>query len=104
MPPTNWPSPPGKLFRDDEAGIISTLESKYGQPQVFSWEEENGQSMSWMKNGDFLIVSRIPDRFDKIDHQIVIYYTDRLKQLIDTERKEQEKKEQQRIKSGKKAF
>ena len=91
-------------FKVDEANTVATLQEKYGLPKVIDWKEENGKSVFWMKNGDFLIVSHIPDRFGKIDHQIVIYYTDSLKLLNDTERKEQEKKEQQRAKTGKKAF
>ena len=91
-------------FEVDEANTVATLQEKYGLPKVIDWKEENGKSMFWKKNGDLLIVSRIPDRFGKIDHQIVIYYTDSLKLLNDTERKEQEKKEQQRAKTGKKAF
>jgi len=91
-------------FKADEANTVATLQEKYGLPKVIAWKEENGKSMFWKKNGDLLIVSRIPDRFGKIDHQIVIYYTDSLKLLNDTERKEQKKKEQQRAKRGKKAF
>jgi len=91
-------------FKVDEANTVATLQEKYGLPKVIDWKEKNGKSVFWKKNGDFLIASRIPDRFGKIDHQIVIYYTDSLKLLNDTERKEQEKKEQQRVKTGEKAF
>ena len=91
-------------FKVDEANTVATLQEKYGMPKVIDWKEENGKSMFWKKNGDVLIVSRIPDRFGRFDHQIVIYYTESLKLLNDTERKEQEKKEQQRAKTGKEAF
>jgi hypothetical protein len=91
-------------FKVDEANTIETLQEKYGRPEILNWDDENGQSMYWKKSGDLLIVSRIPDRFGKIEHQIVIYFVDNLKRLIDTERKEREKKEQQRAKTGKKAF
>ena len=91
-------------FKVDEANTVATLQERYGLPKVIDWKEKNGKSVFWKKNGDFLIKSRIPDRFGKIDYQIVIYYTDSLKLLNDTERKEQEKKEQQRAKTGEKAF
>ncbi|MCP4626296.1 MAG: hypothetical protein GY850_22725 [bacterium] len=91
-------------FKVDEANTIETLQEKYGRPEIINWDDENGQSMYWKKSSDLLIVSRIPDRFGKIEHQIVIYFVDNLKLLIDTERKEREKKEQQRTKTGKKAF
>jgi hypothetical protein len=91
-------------FKTDEADTIETLQEKYGQPEIIDWNDQNGQSKYWNKNGDLLIVSRIPDRFGKIEHQIVIYFVDNLKRLIDTERKEREEREQQRAKTGKKAF
>jgi hypothetical protein len=91
-------------FKVDEAGIVDTLREKYGNPEVITWNEKNGKSMFWKKNSDFLIVSLVPDQFGKHDYQIVIYYTDNLEQLIETERKEKEAKEQQRAKTGKKAF
>ena len=91
-------------FKVDEANTVETLQEKYGLPQVVDWKEKNGKSTFWKKNGDLLITSRIPDRFGNINHQIVIYYIGNLKQLIDTEIKEKEEQEQQRAKTGKKAF
>jgi hypothetical protein len=91
-------------FKVDEANTIGTLREKYGKPEVINWGEENGKSMVWKKNGDFLIVSLIPDRFGNTEYQIVIYYIDNLKQLIAIEQKEREAKELQRAKSVKKAF
>ena len=91
-------------FKKDEANIVETLKNKYGNPNIIDWKENNGQSMYWEKDGDFLIVSLVPDQFGKHEYQIVIYYVDNLKQLIHTERKEKEAKEQQRAKTGEKAF
>jgi hypothetical protein len=91
-------------FKSDEANTVPTLRQKYGQPEMLDWNQGNGKSMIWQKDGDYLIVSHIPDRFGRYEYQIVIYYVDNLKQLIDTERKEKEAKEQQRVKTGKKAF
>jgi len=91
-------------FREDDAGIINTLESKYGQPQVIAWKEENGQSMSWMKNSDFLIVSQVPDQFGNPRYQIAIYFVKNLEQLIAAEQKERQEKSLKRNESGKTAF
>ena len=91
-------------FREDEAGIISTLESKYGEPQVIAWKEGNGQSMSWMKNSDFLIVSQVPDQFGNPRYQIAIYFVKNLEQLIAAEKNEQQEKNLKRSQSGKTAF
>ena len=91
-------------FREDDAGIINTLESKYGQPQVVSWKEENGQSMYWIKNSDFLIVSRVPDQFGNPRYQIAIYFVKNLEQLIAAEKKDNQEKSLKRTQSGKTAF
>ena len=91
-------------FKEDEANTIETLQEKYGDPEVIKWNQENGKSMVWKKNGDYLIVSLVPDRFGNHEYQIAIYYTDNLKQLIETETKEREAKELQRTKTGKNAF
>jgi len=91
-------------FREDEAGIIKTLESKYGQPQAVSWKEENGNSMYWMRNSDFLIVSLVPDQFGNPTYQIVIYFVKNLEQLIAAEKAERKEKSLERTQSGEKAF
>ena len=91
-------------FREDEAGIVKTLESKYGQPQVIKWQEENGNSMYWTKNGDYLIISLVPDQFGNPTYQIVIYFVKNLEQLIAAEKNEQKEKSLERTRSGKTAF
>jgi hypothetical protein len=91
-------------FKKDEANIIETLKKKYGNPKIIDWKENNGQSMYWEKDNDFLIASLVPDQFGHHEYQINIYYVDNLKKLIDTERKEKEEKERQRVKTGKTAF
>ena len=91
-------------FRDDEAGIINTLESKYGQPQDVDGKEENEKSVYWIKNGDFLIISQVPDQFGHPKYQIVIYFVKNLEKLIDTEKKERKEKSQERTQAGETAF
>jgi hypothetical protein len=91
-------------FQIDETGILETLKTKYGPPQVIDWKEENGKSMVWRKNMDLLLVSEVPDQFGRHEYQIVIYFVQNLKQLIEIEKNELEKREQQRAKSGERAF
>jgi hypothetical protein len=91
-------------FTEDEAGIIKTLKSKYGQPQNVDWKEENGQSIYWTKNTDYLIVSQVPDQFGHSKYQIVIYFVKNLEHLIATEKDEQQEKNLKRTQSGEKAF
>jgi hypothetical protein len=91
-------------FQIDETGIVDTLKSKYGSPQVIEWKEENGKSMVWRKNLDVLLVSLVPDQFGRHGYQIVIYFVQNLNQLIEIEKNEAKKGEQQRAKSGQTAF
>jgi hypothetical protein len=91
-------------FKEDEANTVEALKEKYGVPQQIAWQNSDGRSLVWKKDGDTLILSYIPNQFGGFDHEIVIYYTANLKQLVITERKEKEARELQREKTGKKAF
>jgi hypothetical protein len=91
-------------FRKDDANIVKTLETKYGRPEIIIWENESGRSMYWTKYGDYLIVSSIPDQFGDYRYRIMIYFTENLKQLIETEQNEREKKERELTEAGKTAF
>ena len=91
-------------FKEDESNIIKTLKDKYGPPKTIEWEEATGTSFYWTRAVDQLIVSLVPDRFGDSEYQIVIFFTERLNQIIRTEAAEKEVREQQRAKSGKSAF
>ena len=91
-------------FQIDETGIVETLKTKYGPPQVIDWKEENGKSMVWRKNMDLLLVSEVPDQFGRHGYQIVIYFVQNLNRLIEIEKDELKKREQQRAKSAERAF
>jgi hypothetical protein len=60
--------------------------------------------MVWRKNMDLLLVSEVPDQFGRHGYQIIIYFVQNLNRLIEIEKNELKKKEQQRAKSGEKAF
>jgi hypothetical protein len=89
-------------FKKDETGIVETLKTKYGPPQVIDWQEENDRSMLWRENTDLMIVSLVPDQFIRDGYEIAIYFVRNLEKLIEIEQKT--KREQQRPKSGKTAF
>lgn len=91
-------------FKRDETGIVETLKTKYGPPQMIDWQEENGRSMVWLKNSDLMMVSMVPDQFGRHGYQIVIYFVRNLTKLIEIEKNEKTKKERQRAKSGETAF
>jgi hypothetical protein len=89
-------------FKKDETGIVETLKTKYGPPQVIDWQEENDRSMLWRENTDLMIVSLVPDQFIRDGYEIAIYFVRNLEKLIEIEQRT--KREQQRPKSGKTAF
>ena len=91
-------------FQKDEANIIETLKTKYGQPQRIDWKDKNGESMYWNKNNDFLILSLVPDQFGNPEYQIRIYFTENIKALIASETAQKEKAMSERAKTGKSAF
>ena len=91
-------------FKNDEADIVQTLKSKYGDPRPIDWKDRGGQSMYWEKNNDFLIVSLVPDQFGNPEYQIRIFFVENIKALLATESAEKEKIKRSRAKSGKTAF
>jgi hypothetical protein len=91
-------------FKKDEANIVQTLKSKYGDPRLIDWNNKGGQSMYWDKNNDILIVSLVPDQFGNPEYQIRIFFVENIKALLKTESAEKEKQESQRARSGKTAF
>ncbi|MGD9183536.1 MAG: hypothetical protein PVG15_18780, partial [Desulfobacterales bacterium] len=91
-------------FQKDEADIIETLKTKYGEPLLIDWKDKSGQSMYWEKNNDLLIVSLVPDQFGNPEYQIRIFFVENIRTLLAAERAEKEKAERQRAKSGKTAF
>ena len=91
-------------FKKDEANIVETLKSKYGDPQLIDWSNKSGQSMYWDKNEDILIVSLVPDQFGNPEYQIRIFFVENIKALLAAESVEKEKQKSQRAKSGKTAF
>jgi hypothetical protein len=91
-------------FKKDEANIVQTLKSKYGDPRLIDWKNKGGQSTYWDKNNDILIVSLVPDQFGNPEYQISIFFVENIKALLKTESAEKERQESRRAKSGKTAF
>ncbi len=91
-------------FKEDEANVVQTLKSKYGEPRQIDWKNKTGQSMYWQKNNDVFIVSLVPDQFGNPEYQIRIFFVENIQALLEREMTEKENREQRRVKSGQKAF
>ena len=91
-------------FKEDEANVVQTLKTKYGEPRLIDWKDNTGQSMYWRKNKDVLIVSLVPDQFGNPEYQIRIFFVENIQALLKQEMTDKEKQEQRRAKSGQQAF
>lgn len=91
-------------FKEDEANIVQTLKTKYGEPQLIDWKKRNGQSMYWQKNNDVFIVSLVPDQFGNPEYQIRIFFVENIQALLEQEMTDKEQQELRRSRSGQKAF
>jgi hypothetical protein len=90
-------------FKADEAATVEALRRRHGEPQVIDWGG-GGQSLVWRREGERLIVSRVPDRLGEIGHRISFYFTANIEEMLEAERKEREQKALERQKTGRTAF
>jgi hypothetical protein len=91
-------------FKEDEANVVQTLKTKYGDPALIDWKNNSGQSMYWQKNKDVFLISLVPDQFGNPEYQIRIFFVENIQALLDQELTEREERERRRVKSGQKAF
>ncbi len=91
-------------FKEDEANIVQTLKTKYGEPRLIDWKKRNGQSMYWQKNNDVFVVSLVPDQFGNPEYQIRIFFVENIQALLEQEIADKEQQELRRSRSGQKAF
>jgi hypothetical protein len=69
--------------QEDGASLVDTLKTKYGDPEIFTWEK--GQSYIWEKSDELMIASAIRNRSGDQKYYIVIYYLDNISDLISRE-------------------
>jgi hypothetical protein len=91
-------------FKVDEAGMVESLRSKYGPPDIIHEGAESGRSLVWRKERDALVVSLIPDQFGEPVHYITLYFTENLEVLVASEQAAKERKAKEKARSGKSAF
>jgi len=65
---------------------------------------EKGRSLYWTKNRSALIISIKDDRFGNPEYHTAIYYIPSMENLLQRERIEAKKKEEEIKKTGKTAF
>lgn len=88
----------------DIAGIIDTLEEKYGRPQNITPKDSNDRILYWKNNRDVFLVVVFANRRGDLEYRMMIYYFDNLEELLATEEQERRAQEEKRKSAGKSAF
>lgn len=91
-------------FKADETGLVEALRVKHGSPQTIPWDREDGQALIWRKEGDVLMVSRVPDAFGGVDHHVAIYFTENLSRWTEFEQAQKQQKSKEKTPPGKVVF
>lgn len=92
------------ISRKEGSGILETMRDKYGAPEEITWSHQPGQSYFWQNEQDYLIVSRVLDRFGDPEYRIAIYYGTNIDELIKGEQGRIQKSEDKRKQAGQTAF
>jgi hypothetical protein len=92
------------LFKTDTLDIRTSLEEKYGSPVEVPWRQENGRSLFWEKNGDFLFYCFVPNQFGIPEYRVTIYFTHRIASLLEMEGKIKKQDRNSTVESGKAIF
>lgn len=92
------------ISRKEGGGILDTMRQKYGEPKEITWSHQPGQSYFWQNDMDYLIVSRVLDRFGDPEYRIAIYYGANIDELIKWEQRQIQQREDKRKKAGQTAF
>lgn len=78
-------------FGEDRLGTIRRLREKYGPPNQLEAEQQSGKILFWRKGPDYLLVNMKPDQFGDVEHRIVIYFTENLRDLIRAEQADRQR-------------
>jgi hypothetical protein len=92
------------LFQKDTLDIRTSLEEKYGSPVEVLWKQENGRSLSWKKNDDFLFYCYVPNQFGTPEYRVTIYFTHRIASLLEMEGKIKKQDRNSTVEPGKAIF
>jgi hypothetical protein len=91
-------------FKQDELNTVQTLEQKYGAPRIIEWDGGSGKTLIWRKDRDVLLVSLVPDQFERPRYVVRIYFVENLEKLLDIEEKKKEARQIKQERGGRRAF
>jgi hypothetical protein len=90
--------------KQEGATVLQTLEEKYGRPDVAAWDDESQKAYFWEKPGERIIVYALRDRFGNPEYQVQLLFMDAIEELVRTEEKEREAREQEKKEAVRDAF
>ena len=94
-----------KIRAGKEGGdILDTMRAKHGPAQTFAWRENTGTTHFWEKDDEMLLISQVLDRFGEPEYRIMMYFVGNIERLIETEKARIQQREDERRKSGQRAF
>lgn len=91
-------------FKADTLGTIDRLKKKYGAPGEIVWMQENGKTLFWEKNQDYLLASLVPNQFGVTEHRITIIFVANLENLLQVEQTRQKRFGEEKTEAGNSAF
>jgi hypothetical protein len=81
--PTGLPVLLNAFAGEKGESLEGPLKEKYGPPEEIDWQ--GGRTLVWTLGQDRLLFTASQDQYDRPRHQITIYYTENLKQLMSIE-------------------
>ncbi len=84
--------------------ILETIKKKYGPPQQFKWEDNDGHTIFWKEGKDFFIVSSTKDRLGNPEYLFCIYFVSNMEEMLKIEKARKLAEEKKIREAGESAF
>lgn len=88
----------------DGMDYLATLQQKYGDPQIVTWQDQKGKSLFWNLDKDVLILSLFADQYGQPQFEIMICHVENIENLSATEKKEPGQRKSEKAEAGRKLF
>jgi hypothetical protein len=76
--------------KSDGTELIKKLRTKYGPPQVIAGHLQNGKTLFWKQDNDFLVTTFTQNRIGAPEYYLGFYFIKNINALIDLERQQRE--------------
>jgi len=94
-------------IRSEQGGpaVINEIKKKHGEPKIIVWDEKaaygkKGRSSYWQNDKDIFMISVIPDRYEKPEYYITIYYVGNMEEELRIKQEKQKAQKNDRVKNA----